>query len=85
MTDQKIKVYAALWCPDCRRALRFLKENNVPFDWIDLEEHPEEMAVVRRRNAGMESIPTLIFPDGSFLVEPSNEALARKLGLGAAT
>ena len=81
MNEPKIKVYAALWCPDCRRTLRFLKERRVPFDWIDLEEHPEEMAVVRRRNAGMESIPTLIFPDGSFLVEPSDEALARKLGL----
>jgi len=81
MAEQKIKVYVALWCPDCRRTLRFLKERNVSFDWIDLVEHPEEMAVVRRRNAGMESIPTIIFPDGSFLVEPSNEALARKLGL----
>ena len=81
MVEQKIKVYAALWCPDCRRTLRFLKEHDISFDWIDVEAHPEEMAVVRRRNAGLESIPTLIFSDGSFLVEPSNEALARQLGL----
>jgi glutaredoxin len=79
--EEKIKVYGALWCPDCRRTLRFLKERQIAFDWIDLEERPEEKAVVRRRNAGMESIPTIIFADGSFLVEPSNEALARKLGL----
>jgi glutaredoxin len=81
MNEQKIKVYAALWCPDCRRTLRFLHDSKVAFEWIDVAEHPEEMAVVRRRNAGLESIPTVIFPDGSFLVEPSNEALARKLGL----
>lgn len=81
MQEQKITVYGALWCPDCRRTLKFLEERRVSFDWIDVVEHPEEMAVVRQRNAGMESIPTIIFGDGSFLVEPSNEALARKLGL----
>jgi glutaredoxin len=81
MAQQRIKVYGALWCPDCRRTLRFLHDSRVSYDWIDVAEHPEEMAVVRRRNAGLESIPTIIFPDGSFLVEPSNEALARKLGL----
>ncbi len=79
--DQPLKIYGALWCPDCRRTLRFLKERQVQFDFVDLEEHPEEKAVVRRRNAGMEVIPTLIFADGSFLAEPSNDALARKLGL----
>jgi len=82
MAEQRIKVYGALWCSDCRRTLRFLHDSRVSYDWIDVVEHPEELAVVRRRNAGLESIPTIIFPDGSFLVEPSNEALARKLGLG---
>ena len=56
--EQPIKVYGALWCPDCRRTLRFLKERQIQFEWVDLEEHPEEKAVVRRRNAGMEVIPT---------------------------
>jgi glutaredoxin len=81
MTEQPIKVYGALWCPDSRRTLRFLKVRQIPFEWIDLEEHPDEKAVVRRRNAGLEIIPTILFPDGSFLAEPSNEVLARKLGL----
>ncbi len=81
--EEKIKVYGAMWCPDCRRARKFLEERQVEFEWIDLTEHPDEMAAVRKRNAGMESIPTIIFPDGSFVVEPSNEALARKLGIDA--
>jgi glutaredoxin len=81
MDEPRITVYGALWCPDCRRTLEFLEERRVPFDWIDVVERPEEMAIVRQRNAGLESIPTIIFPDGSFLVEPSNEALARRLGL----
>jgi glutaredoxin len=79
--EEKIKVYGAMWCPDCRRSRKFLEERQVEFEWIDVAEHPDEMAVVRQRNAGMESIPTIVFPDGSFLVEPSNDALARKLGM----
>ncbi len=79
--EQSVKVYGALWCHDCRRTLRFLKDRQIRFEWVDLDEHPEEKAVVRRRNAGMEVIPTIIFADGSFLSEPSNETLARKLGL----
>ena len=81
MEEQKMKVYGAMWCPDCRRTRKFLEERQVEFEWIDLVERPDEMAVVRKWNAGMESIPTIIFPDGSFVVEPSNEALARKLGI----
>ena len=53
----------------------------MPFDWIDVQEHPEELAFVREKNAGMESIPTILFPDGSTLTEPSDEQLARKLRL----
>ncbi len=79
--EEKIKVYGAMWCPDCRRTRKFLEERQVEFEWIDLVERPDEMAVVRQWNAGMESIPTIIFPDGSFVVEPSNEALAYKLGI----
>ncbi len=81
MEEQKMKVYGAMWCPDCRRTRKFLEERQVEFEWIDLVERPDEMAVVRQRNGGMESIPTIIFPDGSFVVEPSNEALAHKLGI----
>ena len=51
------------------------------FDWIDVQEHPEELAFVREKNAGMESIPTILFSDGSTLTEPSDEQLAAKLGL----
>ena len=81
MTQERIRVYGALWCPDCRRTRQFLIDRDVPFDWIDVQEHPEELAFVREKNAGMESIPTILFPDGSTLTEPSDEQLAGKLGL----
>jgi len=74
-------MYGANWCPDCRRAKTFFGEQRVQYEYIDLDQHPEFVAEVERLNNGMRRIPTIIFPDGSLLVEPSNEELARKLGL----
>lgn len=81
MNEQRIKVYGAPWCPDCKRAKQFLGEQRVLYDWIDIDQDPEGAALVREKNAGKQIIPTIIFPDGSFLVEPSNDELAAKLGL----
>ncbi|GAB4558930.1 MAG: thioredoxin-disulfide reductase [Anaerolineales bacterium] len=48
---------------------------------MDVDADPEAMAFVEQVNKGMRSIPTIIFPDGSVLVEPSNAQLAEKLGM----
>src|SRR5437588_12579081 len=76
-----IKVYGASWCPDCRRAKRFLSERRVPFEWHDIEQEPELLPIVQERNNGNNVIPTILFGDGSHLSEPTNEELADKLGL----
>ena len=79
--DKTIIVYSTSWCPDCKRAKQFLREQRVPYRNIDIEKNPDAMAYVEKVNNGMRSIPTIIFPDGDILVEPSNAALAVKLGL----
>ena len=79
--DEPIKVYGASWCPDCRRAKRFLGDQRVPFEWHDIEVDPDGVKIVQERNNGNNVIPTIIFPDGSHLAEPSNEELAEKIGL----
>lgn len=76
-----IRMYGANWCGDCRRAKAFFGEQRVHYEYIDIEQHPEAIHEVERINNGMRSIPTIIFPDGSILVEPSNAELADKLGL----
>jgi thioredoxin reductase (NADPH) len=78
---EPIKVYGASWCPDCRRAKRFLGDQRVPFEWHDIEVDPDGGKIVQERNNGNNVIPTIIFPDGSHLAEPSNEELAEKIGL----
>lgn len=76
-----IEVYGATWCPDCRRAKRFLSEQRVPYAWFDIEGRDDLIAAVEARNGGKRIIPTIVFEDGTHLAEPSNEELAEKLGL----
>ncbi len=76
-----IRVYGASWCPDCRRAKRFLGDQRVPFEWHDIEVDPDGVRVVQERNNGNNIIPTIVFPDGTHLAEPTNEQLAEKIGL----
>jgi mycoredoxin len=81
LASEPIVIYSAVWCGDCRRAKRFLDTQGVSYVAIDVEHDSEALAVVERLNNGRRSIPTIIFPDGAMLVEPSNAELAAKLGL----
>jgi thioredoxin reductase (NADPH) len=77
----ELRVYGAPWCPDCRTSKQFLGEQRIPYDWFDIDQDPDAARFVREKNGGKQIIPTIVFPDGSFLTEPSNAELARKLGL----
>ena len=75
----EITVYGAMWCGDCRRAKRVLDGHGARYRWIDVEEDPAAADRVRRINRGLRTIPTILFPDGSILVEPTDEELTAKL------
>ncbi len=76
-----IKVYGAPRCPDCKRSKKFLAEHRVPYEWIDIDGDAEALAYVEREQSGGRTIPMIVFPDGSRLLEPGDDALARELGL----
>jgi thioredoxin reductase (NADPH) len=81
VVDDVIKVYGASWCNDCRRAKKFLGDQRVSYEWFDIEHDPGLIEEVHARNDGKNIIPTIVFPDGTHLAEPTNEELANKLGL----
>ena len=85
MAESKIKVFGAHWCPDCRRSKKFLSEQFVEFEWVDIEQEPEAEQYIVQLNNGKRIIPTILFPDGSVLSEPTNADLARKMGLKTET
>ncbi len=79
MSDGIIRVYGTAWCPDCVRAKQVLAKHLVQYDWTDISNDEKARAYVEQVNRGNRNIPTIVFPDGSVLVEPSNAELEKKL------
>jgi mycoredoxin len=72
-------MYGTQWCPDCLRVKQYFKQNNIAYDWIDIEQDEAACAYVEKVNGGFKSVPTILFPDGSTLVEPDTATLKKKL------
>jgi mycoredoxin len=82
MTEtRQIIIYGTNWCGDCRRSKSFLDRNHIAYQWIDLEKDAKAIEHVMNLNNGMRSVPTIVFPDGAVLVEPSDAELGKKLGI----
>lgn len=81
MENPTVRIYATTWCSDCNLIEQFLEEKEVPFQWIDVEKDPEGVKFLEKVNNGLQLVPTVAFPDGSTLTNPSIEKIAEKLGL----
>lgn len=76
-----IRMYGTAWCGDCKRVKKFFGEHRVRYEFVDIDQDQEGLGIVEETNRGKRIIPTILFPDGSVLAEPSNAELAAKLGL----
>ncbi len=79
--QSEIIVYGTNWCYASKRAKNLLEQNQIPYQWIDIDKDAQARTFVEQTNHGFRSVPTLLFPDGSTLTEPSDSELRRKLGL----
>jgi len=79
LTPAQIVMYSTEYCSDCMRAKKFFDANNIPYIRIGLEGNPEATEFVMKINHGYQSVPTIIFPDGSVLVEPGWDELKAKI------
>lgn len=77
----QIVMYVTQYCSDCRRAKEFFDTNNIEYLRVDLEGDDKAIGFVMDINNGYRSVPTIIFPDGSILVEPSREELREKMSM----
>ncbi|NER12958.1 FAD-dependent oxidoreductase [Leptobacterium flavescens] len=75
-----IKFYGADWCPDCRRAKSYLKENGIDFEFVDVDLDEEATKRVESINNGKRIIPTIIINERSY-TNPDNSVLASVLGI----
>ena len=74
-------VYGAAWCPHCKRVKKFLAAHRVRYANIDIDAQPEAIERLKELQDGGQIIPTVVYPDGTHEVNPSDEALARRIGL----
>jgi mycoredoxin len=74
----QIVMYSVEWCPDCRRAKFFFKRKNIEVLEVDVNGDKKAEEFVKSINQGNRSVPTIIFPDGSMMVEPSSADLEAK-------
>ena len=79
MSDSSITLYGTPTCPGLPPVRGLLGWAKVPYDYIDISRDRAAAAKVRAINDGNESVPTLTFPDGSSLTEPSAGQLKEKL------
>ena len=75
----RIIVYGTRWCGDTRRAQKVLDDRQIDYQWIDIDQDKQGEQFVKETNRGNRSVPTIIFPDGTILVEPGNQELNKKL------
>lgn len=79
MTTQTITIYGTPWCGDCRRALRVLEQHQANYQYVNISIDDRARTYVEQINRGYQSVPTILFPDGTVLVEPSSAMLTQKL------
>jgi len=77
-TFDRLTMFGAEWCHDCRRSKALLTKLGVDYDYIDLES-VEDGADRAKAISGRTNIPVLVFPDGTHQVEPTDADLQSKL------
>jgi mycoredoxin len=78
---ERTQLFGAEWCADCRRAKSWLRRHEVPFTEFDTETDPVARERATEIAGGRTSIPVVVTPDGTILVEPTNTELAATLAM----
>lgn len=74
-------MYSTPWCGYCHRLKSQLKREGISFDEVDIEAQPEAAAIVEKANHGNQTVPTLVFADGTALTNPSVAQVKAQLAL----
>ena len=67
----EIIVYSTAWCGPCHRLMRQLGRERISYTEVDIEQRPEAAEIVMALNDGLQTVPTLVFSDGTSLTNPS--------------
>jgi glutaredoxin-like protein len=79
--NDSIVLYGTTWCGGSRRCRLLLDRQGIPYKWVDIDQDEKAGKYLESLNGGHRSVPTLVWPDGSKLTEPTEAELAIKLGV----
>lgn len=75
----ELTMYSTSWCGYCRRLKLQLNEAGIAYREIDIDRDPEAAAFVEKANGGNQTVPTVVFPDGSVATNPSFRQVRKAL------
>ena len=72
-------MYSTPWCGYCHRLKGQLDREGIVFDIVDIEQQPEAAQIVESANNGNQTVPTLVYADGTAQTNPSLAQVKAKL------
>ncbi|MFD2079400.1 mycoredoxin [Actinopolymorpha cephalotaxi] len=78
-TSNSITMYSTPWCGYCRRLKGQMERAGIAYTEVDIEQQPEAAELVMKVNGGNQTVPTVVFPDGSALTNPSLAQVQERL------
>jgi mycoredoxin len=76
-----VTMYSTTWCGYCRRLKGQMERAGIAYTEINIEHDPESADFVEKANGGNQTVPTLLFPDGTTLTNPSLAQVQKALGV----
>jgi mycoredoxin len=73
-------MYTTRWCAFCKRLKSQLARDGIEITEVDIEREPGAAEYVMSVNGGNQTVPTVVFPDGSALTNPSAAQVKERLG-----
>jgi mycoredoxin len=74
-----LTVYSTTWCGYCMRLKKMLDRESIPYTEVNIEEDEAAAALVESVNGGNQTVPTVVFPDGTALTNPSIDQVKQAL------
>ena len=72
-------MYSTPWCGYCNRLKSQLDREGIPYAVVDIEQQPEAALIVEQANNGNQTVPTLVYSDGSAQTNPSLAQVKEKV------
>ena len=79
MSSDLVTMYSTVWCGYCRRLKGQMDREGIAYQVIDIEDDPKAADLVMSVNGGNQTVPTVVFPDGSALTNPSLAQIKQQL------